>query len=316
MKRTAGLVAMAVTVVVWAGFALSIRGIGASSLTTADAALIRFGLPVVLLSPWIPRTLRALRTERPLVAGAVCLGAGLPYFLVAALGGRLTSAALVGMVIPGSVPVFVTLMTRTRPVRAAALAMIVTGAGVAAWSGGPGVLVLLLAGLIWSVYTVGLRATGLDPIGAALLVCAPSALVTALLLVTGTLPSHLGSVSPSYLGSVSPAHLGAVRPADLLTYLVVQGAGVGVLAALAYAYAIRHLGGPTAATLGAASPVLTALAAVPLFGERLTVHDLVSLALIVAGVVTFSAKGATRHDDDPAPTEDRRALAAHRGLRG
>lgn len=79
---------MAATVVVWAGFALSIRGIGASGLTTMDVALIRFTTPVILLSPWIPRTLRSLSRERPAVVAALCVGAGLPYFAVSALAVR------------------------------------------------------------------------------------------------------------------------------------------------------------------------------------------------------------------------------------
>ncbi|MDI6102344.1 DMT family transporter [Actinoplanes sp. NEAU-A12] len=308
MERTRGLAAMAVTVVVWAGFALSIRGIGASSLTTMDAALIRFTVPVLLLAPWIPRTLRRLRAERSAVVAGLCVGAGLPYFLVASFGGSLTSAALVGLVIPGTVPVFVALLAYKiwglkigRP-QAVALAAILAGVALAGRQpAGAGTLVLLLAGLIWAVYTLSLRVTVLDPIGTVLVLCLPSACLTAVLIMTGSVPSHLAA--------------GAARPADVVLYLVVQGVGVGVLAALCYPIAIRCLGSRAAASLGALSPVVTAVAAVPLLGEPFTGAG--AFALVVGGVVAFNllAGGTAQHAPDPGPTQRGPALAAHRGLR-
>src|SRR5690242_16738836 len=118
---------MTCTVLLWASFALSIRAIGSSSLTSFDAALLRFLVPVVVLAPWLGRTLRRLREQRALVVLALGVGAGLPFFLVAALGGRLTAAGFVGLVIPGTVPVFVALLTfalwRSRIRRAQALAL-------------------------------------------------------------------------------------------------------------------------------------------------------------------------------------------------
>lgn len=299
---------MALTVVVWAGFALSVRGIGASTLTVADAALIRFGVPVLLLAPWIPRTLRRLRGERPAVVAGLCAGAGLPYFLVAALGGSLTSAALVGLVIPGTVPVFVALLAYriqglriSRP-QAAALAVIVAGVAVAA-DLQPAGIVLILAGLIWAVYTMSLRVTVLDPIGTAIVLCLPSLLGTVLLIAAGAMPSHLAT--------------GLARPADIALYLLVQGVGVGVLAGLCYPVAIRHLGGAGAATLGALSPVVTALAAIPLLGETIAPPAAAGLALVAAGVVAYHRlpQGTSRHVADPTVTHRRHALAADRGLR-
>lgn len=282
---TAGLLAMAATIVVWAGFALSIRGIGSSSLTGMDVAVLRFGIPVVMLSPWIPRTIRRLRSERPVVVAGICIGAGLPYFLVSALGGSLTSATLVGQVIPGTVPVFVAALAfaiwRARIRRVQALALVAILAGVAITvvlattpSGAAGIGVLLAAGLIWAVYTLSLRSTGLDPIGAALVLCVPSAI--------GALVLAGGHMAPSHLAD------GTARPGDVVFFLAVQGLGVGVVAALSYAFAIRRLGPRAAATLGALSPVLTATVAVPVFGEPLGPAAIASLALVVAGVVAFN----------------------------
>ncbi|MEU4688883.1 DMT family transporter [Actinoplanes sp. NPDC023714] len=295
-----GLAAMAATVLVWAGFALSIRGIGASSLTVMDAALLRFTTPVVLLSPWIPRTLRSLSGERPAVIVALCAGAGLPYFTVSALGGSLTSAALVGLVIPGVVPLFVAGLSytirgrRIRRAQAAALGLILLGVAASlSWSTGGGIVVLLLAGLIWSVYTLALRTTRLDPIGAALVLCVPSAAITGSLIISGLVPSNLS------------------LNGDALTYLLVQGVGVGVVAAVCYSIAIKRLGSRLAACLGALAPVLTTIVAVPLLGEPITTPTLVSLVLIVGGVTLFPLLEGRSEN----AAHRRSAVGAHGGVR-
>ncbi|WP_049573415.1 DMT family transporter [Nocardiopsis sp. SBT366] len=295
---TASLAAMAATVVLWAGFALSIRGIGASDLTATDAALLRFLTPLVVLAPWIPRAVRRVRHERPGVLLALCVGAGLPYFLLAAWGGSLTSAALVGIVIPGTVPLFVTALafalwrTRARPARLGALVLIVLGAAVPVAAAvtpdqATGVAILLCAGLVWSVYTLALRETTLDPVSAAIVLCAPSALLAGIPVLLGLAPSAL---------------LAGAASRDVLLYVAVQGIGVGVLAALCYATAIRGLGGPAAATLGALSPVVTLLAAVPLFGEPVTLTTTVTLLLVLTGVIAFNLLGAGRPTGTPPPS--------------
>ncbi len=186
---------MTCTVLLWASFALSIRAIGSSSLTGFDAALLRFLVPVVVLAPWLGRTLRRLREQRAPVVVALGVGAGLPFFLVAAAGGRLTAAGMVGLVIPGTVPVFVALLTRSRLPRrqAFALGSILVGVALlaATWSANGGIVVLLLAGLMWSVYTVALRSSTLDPIGTALTLCLPSVVIAVPLMALGVVPSHL-----------------------------------------------------------------------------------------------------------------------------
>jgi drug/metabolite transporter (DMT)-like permease len=302
---------MAVTVAVWAGFALSIRGIGVSSLTTMDAALIRFVTPLLLLSPWIPRTLRRVRGERPIVLAGLCVGAGLPFSLVASAGGRLTSAGLVGLVIPGTVPIFVTLLaygilgSKIRLPQAAALAGILGGVALAGGRpAGAGTLVLVLAGFLWAIYTMSLRVSVLDPMGTVIALCLPSALLAALSIATGAAGSNLAT--------------GTARAGDVLLYLAVQGAGVGVLAALCYPIAIRRLGSRTAAGLGALSPVVTAVAAVPLFGEPLTTIG--AFALVVGSVVAFNliparTEGAVTDAADQPPDHDRPTLAVDGGLR-
>ena len=56
---TKGYVAMSVVLLIWSGFALTVRAVGASSLSIADVMLIRFSVPLVLLTPFGASTVPA-----------------------------------------------------------------------------------------------------------------------------------------------------------------------------------------------------------------------------------------------------------------
>lgn len=102
-----GMLALLLTVAIWAAFALSARALSASSLLPADAALLRFGVPLLVLLPALWRRRRRIAAVRPGVALKIICGAGVPFFLAAMHGGALTSAAFVGSIVPGMVPLFV-----------------------------------------------------------------------------------------------------------------------------------------------------------------------------------------------------------------
>jgi len=289
-RRTlVGVAALTAVVMLWSSFALSTRALEGAGLTMADAAIVRFAVPAVVLSPWIPRTLRTLRTERPTVLALVLL-AGLPHFLLFAWGAHLTSAALTGLLVPGTVPLFVTLLLFLRVRRTVsrrrllALAAIVAGVAASAlFTGGPtgpgGIAVLLAAGLVWAAYTLGVARTRLDPLGVIVIVSVMSVASALLLAVTGVLPSALlaGSADLSTVGS----------------YALVQGVGTGLLSTACYVIAVKNLGSSLPAAAGALSPVLTAVVAVPLLGETLGLGLGVALALIVTGVAVFALSPAT-----------------------
>ena len=294
--RLMGAGALAATVVLWSSFALSAKGIGASSLAPIDVALIRFLTPAVLLIPWIPRTVRALRRERPGILPLLLIG-GLPHFLLFAFGAHLTTAGLTGLLVPGTVPLFVTVIafavwrSRVPGRQLLALGSIVAGVAASAFQATPtttvaGIGVLLAGGLAWAVFTIGLRRTQLDPIGVVVLICTPSALAAAGLALSGLLPSHLAD--------------GTAKLPDILLFTALQGVGTGLLSTLCYAYAVRALGSNISAATGAASPVLTAVVAVPLFGELITPALAVALALIIIGVITFNALPAYGAASRPA----------------
>lgn len=282
-SRLAGYAAITVAVTIWAGFALSIRAMGASGLTTADVALIRYGTPALLLAPFIPSRLAMLRRVGLTDALMVFAGAGLPFFWIAAAGGAATSTAHVSALIAGTVPISVALVgfllsgTRIPLRRMGGLAVIVAGVAVLGFaqsqtghgSLGWGVTLLLTASLLWGAYTIGLRRTGLDAIGCTLLVTLPSFVILSVLFACGLVDTRFGSFG---LHQAMP-------------FLLVQGLGVGVISTLSYATAIARLGPARSAVIGSLAPVLASLGAVPLLGEILTPAIALGVGAITLGVV-------------------------------
>lgn len=278
-----GYAAMVLTVLIWAGFALSIRAIGASPLAAADVALIRFGLPTLLLLPFLPSRWPMLRRVKPLSALMILAGAGLPFFFMASAGGKATSAAHVAALIAGTTPLSVALVAyaldrqRIGAARARAIAIILAGvmlllvsqshASQGTFVGGAAML--LLASLLWGSYTLGLRRAGLDAIGCALLLSVPSFLVLVLLVSLGLVDSHIGHFT---LNNAMP-------------FLLAQGLGVGVVSSVSYALAIRHLDTPRCSAIGSLAPALACLGAVPLLGESLTLTVVCGVAVITVGVI-------------------------------
>ncbi|MET9514746.1 DMT family transporter [Streptomyces sp. NPDC002994] len=289
--EVAGMVALLLTVAVWAGFALSARALSTSTLEPADAALLRFGVPLLVLAPALWRRRRRFAAVGRWTALKIVGGAGVPFFLAAMYGGSLTSTAFVGAIVPGMVPLFVSVLMMStgrgvpKRMQTAGLCLIATGVValvspyVVAVDGdvlfGSGML--LLASGLWALYTVGLREVDLDPIGSIGLLCAPSFVVVALLVLAGVLPTNLAA---------------ATWP-DLAFFLLVQGLGVGLCAGLLYAFAIRRLGAERSAVVGSLSPVVATLLAIPLLDEPLTLAVLVGVPLITLGVVLANTR--TRH---------------------
>ncbi|GAA3781604.1 DMT family transporter [Streptomyces phyllanthi] len=308
--RLMGVAALVAAVVLWSSFALTVRGIGSSSLTSVDVAFLRFATPVVILAPWLPRAVRALRGERIGVLLMLGIG-GLPHFLLSALGGRLTSAALIGLLIPGTVPLFVAVILYLRwreriSFRGLiALAAITTGIAATAMqttstATTAGIGILLTAGCAWAVYTIGLRQTRLGLTGVVLAVCTPATITAAVLAASAAMPSHLIT--------------GTAGISDVLLFTSLQGVGTGLLSTLCYAYAVRALGSTVTATVGATSPVLTALLAVPLFDEPITPGVSAALALIVTGVTVFNIAPRHRENGPKRPLLAGRSLDRTRSM--
>lgn len=277
-----GYLVLSVVVLVWAGFALTMRAIGASPLATADVALIRFAIPIVALLPAIPQRLAKLRKIRPGDAALVLLG-GVPFFFIASQGAQATSAAHVGALIAGTTPLSVALLTFVLErkgiprKRWLPLALILAGvigivagqqhAVTAEMLGGVGLL--LVASLIWGAYTIGLRRTGVDAISNGLLLSIGSLIGLVALIATGTVTTHIGQFSWQ----------------EALPFILVQGLGVGLVSTVGYAFAISRLGAARSATIGSLAPALASLMAIPILSEALAFATAIGIVVITAGVI-------------------------------
>lgn len=249
-----GWLTMGLTLVIWASFSLSIRAIGSSSLAPTDVALIRFLVPALALAPFLPSRFAALRALPVKCWVMVACGAGLPFFLIASLLWR----------------------EPVSPARMRRLALILVGVALMVWGFGAqsphamvGAGVLLLASLLWGIYTHGLRLAGLGPLSGVMVVTYPSVVALAALVGSGLVESRLAA---------APVN-------ELLMFAAVQGVGVGLFSTLLYGMSIRLLGAAKCAMVGALAPVLATLLAIPLLGESPTALTAFGVIVVSLGVV-------------------------------
>lgn len=280
--KTSGYLVLYGVVIVWAGFAVTLRAIGSSPLAPADVALMRFAIPAIVLLPLLPGRFARLRKVRLQDALMVLCG-GIPFFFIATEGARTTSAAHVGALVAGTAPLSVGIVSyflerrRIPRVQWFPLALILTGAiGIIAarpsamtWDLLRGIGFLLVASILWGTYTIGLRRTGMDAAGNALLLAICSLMMLVALIVTGIAPSHLGNFT---LHQAMP-------------FILIQGIGVGLLSTVGYAFAITRLGAAKSSTIGSLAPALASLLAIPVLGEPLGLGTAASILVITTGVI-------------------------------
>lgn len=182
------------------------------------------------------------------------LGGGVPFFLIASVGGKASSAAYVSALVAGTTPLAIALISKVlyrHPIgnsQWAAISIIVCGIGVLLVPQLKvmnstvllGVGALLFASLLWALYTLGLRSSGLDAIGNTLLLCIPSSLILSVMFASGTVVSHVSASSLM----------------DRVPFLLAQGLGVGIVASLSFATAIKLLGASRSAAAGSLAPAL------------------------------------------------------------
>lgn len=281
-----GFLAIAVAVMIWVGFALSMRSIATTTLTTADVALLRFVVPAVILLPLMPARLAALRSVSWVAVTMVVLGAGLPFFFLTAVGAKATSATHVGALVAGTAPLSAVLVKRffydfsINLKLALSLAVIVLGVALMVsvlplHEDGQmlvGIGALLLASLCWGFNTVGLQQLKTDAIGAAIILVYPSLFAVVALMGFDVLDSRLSQVAIS----------------EMLPFILVQGVAVGIVSTLAYSFAIQRLGSSLSATIGSLAPALACVMAMPLLGETPNTTTLIAVVVIVLGVISTS----------------------------
>ena len=279
---TKGYVAMSVVLLIWSGFALTVRAVGASSLSIADVMLIRFSVPLVLLTPWMLSSWHDIKNIR-LPDILFILFGGVPFLLLAAFGASTVPAAYMGTILTGTPVFFAALLSfilyRQRISLRKFASLILILFGIATMIGGHaqeilnsllyGVGLLLLASLIWAGYTLGLKSTTLTPIAIAIVLSYTSFFLTLVMVLSGMMDTNIGSVSFD----------------EVLPFILIQGLGVGVVSTLAFSYAVKQLGSIRTLLLGSLSPGLTAILAALILKESLSVIMICGIALSTIGVI-------------------------------
>ncbi|MGE0723374.1 MAG: DMT family transporter [Alphaproteobacteria bacterium] len=298
-----GTLAALASVAIGAGWQVATRLGTTTTLDPLDLALFRYLVPALVLAPiWLRRGL-VPQGASPGVLAILVAGAGLPFGLIAMVGARYAPVAHMGVLLPATMPLFVAMLSAfafgetfsgRRRIGFVLIVAGVTAIGLpaladrstGAWRGDA---LFLLAALLWSIYTVAYRRSGLDPWTAAATVSAWSA--------TLVLPLWL-------LGGGE--RIAATPPADLAFQVMMQGivAGIGGLAI--YAIAVRNLGPTRAATSGALVPAAAALGGHLVLGETIDWLSVLGIAAAASGVAL--AAGVLDRPARP-PSELRRSPA-------
>ncbi len=286
-----GIAAALAATAIGAGWQIATRFGVTAVFAPIDLALLRYGVPGLLLMPLLLR--RGLwPTQAPgWLAAPIVLGAGLPFGLVAMIGAGYAPVAHMGALLPGTMPIFTAAMAAfflgERPTRRriAGFAAIVAGVfaitgdsladiGAATWRGD---LLFMTAAAIWSVYTVAYRRSGLDPWHSIALISLSSLLAA--------IPIRIWLVG---------TELPDVPLAAGLLQFAAQGLLAGLGGTWTFTLAIRHLGAGRAALSGALVPVLSTLGGAILLGELPGATVIFGIGLTIVGTTAAAWPAAAQ----------------------
>ena len=305
-QRWGGVVAAAVTVLVWTSFIVIARASADPSrgavLAPWDIALCRIVGASVILLPWswwltrgpgaTNRTAGALGGLSPLpwpVLVRTGFFGGLMYAVLAYQGFVYAPAAHASVLMPGSLPLWTSLLAwallgeSINRGRLLGLACIVGGdllvgggslllalQGGTTWRGD---LLFMGAAFSWACYSVMARRYQLDAVRATMAVTAFAALcfipLYAVLVATGLTHSRLAEAPWS----------------AILFQATYQGWGSVVISGISFTKMIQHFGPVRSTMITALVPGLSALAAVAVLGEPLHLNLLLGLALVTLGIL-------------------------------
>ena len=300
--RTVGLVAAVVTVLIWTSFIVIARASASHTLLPLDIALMRIlGASCVLL-PWAWWRMRPERARGERVGSLLGLSplplrttvqagffGGLLYAVLVYTGFFYAPAAHASVLMPGSLPLWTTLLAiwllheKIPAARALGLACIVLGdllvGGMSllkAFEGGEvwkGDLLFMCAASCWAAYTVTARRLGLDAVRATMAI---TAFAFVFFVPVFALATGLGWW---------PTHIPQASWGELLFQAAFQGGGSVVISGITFTQMVRHFGPVRTTMITALVPGLSALGAVAVLGEPMHWNLLAGLALVTGGIL-------------------------------
>lgn len=302
--RTLGLIAAVVTVAIWTAFIVIARASTTHTLTTPDIVAARIVGAAAVLLPWgwwwvrrhgLPGWLGLSPLGWRLTALTGVFG-GLAYPVLAYSGFVYAPAAHGSVLLPGSLPLWTTLLAMwllgERPTRARAFGLacilagdlLVGGASLLqAFDGGQvwrGDLLFMAGAACWSLYTVLVRRHALSAVTATMA-------VTVFASVT-----YLPAFAVLTLSGVLPTQLHVAPAGEVLFQALFQGVGSVVISGITFTRMVQTYGPVRSTMITALVPGLSALGAVWLLGEPLHATLLLGLALVTLGI-TFGVRTRT-----------------------
>lgn len=313
-SRTVGLVSALITVLIWSGFIVIARASASHSLLPMDIVFARVVGASAVLLPWAWWWMRPARRAGQQVGSLGGLSplpgwltlqtgvlGGFLYAILAYTGFFYAPASHASVLMPGSLPLWTTLlawwMLREKVVAArwVGLGLIVLGdllvggaSLLMAFDGGEvwkGDLLFMAAAICWSSYTVLVRRHGLDAVRATMAITAFSfvCFVPLFALLVGL--------------SVWPTQLHVAPWSEILFQVAFQGVGSVVISGITFMQMVRCYGPVRSTMITALVPGLSALGAVWFLGEPLHWNLLTGLALVTCGIL-FGVSQAKK----PAPS--------------
>ncbi|MBZ0228297.1 MAG: DMT family transporter, partial [Bauldia sp.] len=182
-RLTIGVLAGAVTVLIWALWIVTTRQAAAVHIPPVWLGIIRFSVPAVALAPFWWRVGLLPRGVDPRLVAIMVAGAGAPFFVLVATGMHYASAAESGVLLGGTMPLFAAVFSafidreRFGASRLAGFALVVAamaaiGGAALVMGQGPGRLLVVLGAAFWAGYTLAFRRSGLSAMPAAGIVAA------------------------------------------------------------------------------------------------------------------------------------------------
>ncbi len=268
------------------GWQIASRYAMTTTLGPLDVALLRYGIPALVLMPLLCTT-GLLPQKVPRASLALMVGGGgLPFGLLALAGAVHAPAAHMGVFLAGTMPLFAALAAwlvlgeTIHRSRWAGMGLIAAGVFLLAlqslghieWGGTwLGDLLFLMASAVWSVYGIAFRRTGLTPWQAVALVNAWSLILLLPLVAFAGVPRLL-----------------TAPWGDVVLQVLWQGGFAGLLGLLSFTAAVAHLGPSRAALSGSLVPLISAVGAAWLLGEALSGVTLALILAVMCGVALAS----------------------------
>ena len=268
-------------VMIWSGWIVVSKLGVASTLTIHDIAVLRFTVATIAVAPFVwrhwPRQLRWWKI------GVISCGQGAPYVLLSFAGLQYAPASHAGIMINGTLPVFVAIISwfwlKDLPDRwrIIGMAVILAGCGLIGWDRDTigvapdawiGHLMFIGAALFVAANLMGTRVWQLTPMQA--MVCIPTV--------------NLLWFGPLYLMFL-PKAINTAPWSEIILQGLYQGLGPSVLAVLLFTIAIRSIGATATAAMMAMVPGMAALIAIPILGEWPGVYVWAGLILATAGIL-------------------------------